>query len=80
MLEDFIIELDKPTKAIKILVHLIQELMYEDCNFEECKNPKLKLRYLSSLIYAIGLVNCDISKIRREYYKSVLEGYKKREN
>ena len=78
MLEDFIIELDKPTKAIKILVHLIEELMYDSHNFEECKNPKLKIRYIMSLIYAVGVINKDILKLKREYYKYVLEEYKKK--
>ena len=69
MLEDFITELDKPQKAVKILTHLIQELIYDDCNFEECNNPKLKIQYISSLIYATQLVNEDISKLKKEYYE-----------
>ena len=38
MLESFINELDKPNKAIRILTHFIEELIYDNCNFEECEN------------------------------------------
>ena len=69
MLEDFIIELDKPTKAIKILAYFIQELIYNNFDFDECENPRLKRQYIKSLIYTIELVNKDILKLKREYYK-----------
>lgn len=73
MIEDFIIELELPNKAIKILTHFIQELIIGGFEYEECQNPKLKIRYISSLIYAIKLVNDDIAKIKREYYKLMLK-------
>ena len=76
MLENFIVELDKPTKAIRILTHFIEELIYDNCNFEECENPKLKMRYILSLVYTIKLVNDDLAKLKREYYKIVLNEYK----
>ncbi len=76
MLENFIVEIDKPIKAIKFLTHIIQELTSDSCNFEECENSKLKIEYILSLVYTIGLVNKDVARLKREYYRMVLEGYK----
>ena len=76
MLENFIIDIDKPNKAIRILTHFIEELMSDSCNFEECENLKLKMKYILSLVYAIKLVNDDLAKLKREYYKIVLNEYK----
>lgn len=73
MIEDFIIELEIPNKAIKILTYFLQELLYDNFDIEECKNTKIKNRYVSSLIYTIKLVNNDIAKIKREYYKLMLK-------
>jgi len=73
MIEDFIIELEKPNKAIKILTHFIQELIIDGFEYEECQNPKLKIRYVLSLVYALELINNDIAKLKREFYKNMLK-------
>ena len=67
MIEDFIIELEKPNKAIKILTHFIQELIIDGFEYEECQNPKLKIRYVLSLVYVIELINNDIAQLKREW-------------
>lgn len=78
MLENFLIDIDKPNKAIRILSQFAQELILDSVEFEICENPKLKIRYILSLIYAIELVNEDLARLKREYYKDFLKTFYKR--
>ena len=78
MLENFIIELEKPNKAIRILIQFIQELILDNHDYDICQNPKLKIRYILSLVYALELINEDMAKLKREYYKEFLIGFRKK--
>lgn len=78
MLEHFLIETEKHNKAIRILSQFTHELITGGAEFEICENPKIKIRYILSLVYAIELVNEDLCKLKKEYYKNFLKDFYKK--
>lgn len=71
MLEDFMAELAQPIRAIKLLTIFIQEQIFDECIFDINKNKQDKEYNTLALNYAIGLVNKDISKLKKKYYKKL---------
>lgn len=78
MVENLLVELIKPTKAIRLLNILLEELVEEEIMYDLNKNQYDKNENILAVNYAIGLVNKDILKIRRNYYRQMCkEKYRK---
>ena len=73
MLEDFIIELERPNKATRILLDFLRDFICNEYDFSNCSNQRIKTQYVLSLIYALNLINENIAKLKREYYKMMLK-------
>jgi hypothetical protein len=71
MIENLLVELIKPTKTIKLLNILLEELVEEEIIYDVNKNQYDKNENILAINYAIKLVNKDIVKIRRKYYKQM---------
>ena len=75
MIEDFITELDKPLKAMRLLLILTDEYVEDNLCIETCSNERERKENILAISHAIGLVRGDISRIRRKYYKSFLKEF-----
>ena len=75
MIEDFITELDKPLKAMRLLLILMDEYVEDNLCIETCSNERERKENILAISHAIGLVRGDISRIRRKYYKSFLKEF-----
>ena len=76
MLEDLLTSLIKPIKAIKLLNILLEEVMEDETIYNINKNQYDKNQNILAINYAINLVNYDILRTRRKYYKLMCkEGY-----
>lgn len=73
MIEDFLSELNKPLRTIKLLNLLIQEHIHDEFTFFIDKNQLDKNENTLAISYAIELVNEDIAKLYDEYYKKMCE-------
>ena len=69
MLEDLLTSLIKPIKAIKLLNILLEEVMEDETIYNINKNQYDKNQNILAINYAINLVNYDILRTRRKYYK-----------
>ena len=71
MIEDLLTELIKPIRTIKLLTIFLEEQIYDNSVFDINKNQQDKNENTSAINYAISLVNKDILKIRKKYYKKM---------
>lgn len=71
MIEDFMSELEQPIRTIKLLTIFMQEQVYDDCTFFINKDQQDKNQNTLAINYAIELVNKDILKLKRKYYKKM---------
>ena len=71
MIEDFMAELEQPIRAIKLLTIFMQEQVCDDCTFFINKDQRDKNENTLAINYAIELVNKDILKLKRKYYKKM---------
>ncbi len=71
MFEDFMAELAQPLRAIKLLTIFMQEQIFDESIFDINKNKQDKEYNTLAINYTIGLVNKDISKLKKRYYKKL---------
>ena len=69
MIEDLLVDLIKPIKALKLLTIFLEEQITDESVFHINKNQYDKNQNTLAINYAINLVNKDISMIRKRYYK-----------
>ncbi|MBO6273212.1 hypothetical protein J6O48_10610 [bacterium] len=77
MIEDFISELEKPCRAIELLLIFLHDYINDDIvSYIEETQKTDKLENTLAIVYALHLVNTDIERLKKEYYnKMVLEKY-----
>jgi len=73
MIEDLLSELTKPIKAIKLLTIFLEEQIFDDSIFEINKNQHDKNENTLAINYAISLVNKDILKLKKKYYRKMVK-------
>ena len=73
MIEDLLSELTKPIKAIKLLTIFLEEQVFDDSIFEINKNQHDKNENTLAINYAISLVNKDILKLKKKYYRKMVK-------
>ena len=73
MIEDLLSELTKPIKAIKLLTIFLEEQVFDDSIFEINKNQRDKNENTQAINYAISLVNKDILKLKKKYYRKMVK-------
>ena len=71
MIEDLLVELITPIKSINLLTMFLEELINDETIYDINKNQTVKNQNTLALNYTIQLVNKDILKIRRKYYKKM---------
>lgn len=71
MLEDLLVDLIKPTKAISLLSMFLEKIIEDEtvCNIN--KNPYERKLNIMTVVYAINLINNDILKLRKRYDKKM---------
>ena len=69
MIECLLVDLIKPIKTLKLLTIFLEEQVTDECVYNINKNQYDKNENTLAINYAISLVNKDISKIRKRYYK-----------
>lgn len=70
MIEYFIAELDKPINAFKMILNFLNNYLEEEASEN---NFRQNQRNVLALIYAIQLIGEDVLKIRKNYYKQMVE-------
>jgi len=73
MIEDFLSELVIPIKAIKLLTIFLQENIYDEIICDVNKDQRDKNENTLAINYTMKLVNNDILKLRRKYYKMMVK-------
>ena len=69
MIEDLLTELRKPIKATKLLALFLEEAMENETIYNVNKNQYDKNENILAINYAIKLINNDILRTRKKYYK-----------
>ncbi|MBQ7287223.1 MAG: hypothetical protein IJW73_05620 [Candidatus Gastranaerophilales bacterium] len=69
MIEDLLADLNKPIKAIHLLTIFLEEQLYDEVIYNINKNQRNKNENTLAINYAIQLINKDLLKIKRRYYK-----------
>lgn len=73
MIEDFIDELNRPCKALKLLLVFLQDYMNDDIvSYIEAKEAE-KRENIFAIIHAIDLVCTDIERLKKEYYNLMIQ-------
>ncbi len=72
MIEDFIGELDRPCKTLKLLLVFLQDYMNDDIvSYIEVRETE-KRENIFAIIYAIDLVCTDIERLKKDYYNFMI--------
>ena len=71
MIEDFLTQLITPLKTIRLLTSFLREQILDESIFLVSKNQYDKNENTLAINYAINLVNDDILKLRKKYYKKM---------
>ena len=73
MIEDLLSELERPIRAIKMLLILHREYVEDDMTTLMSRQPREIMINTLAIGYAINLVNKDIRRLKNEYYKKLIK-------
>lgn len=73
MIEDLLSELERPIRAIKMLLILHREYVEDDMTTLMSRQPREIMINTLAIGYAINLVNKDIRNLKRKYYKRLVK-------
>lgn len=73
MIEDFIVELDEDTRAIRLILLFLRKYIEGDVNFISEESEKTKKKNIYSLVNALYVLNKDIVRLRNQYYNLMLK-------
>ena len=73
MIKDLLSELERPIRAIKMLLILHREYVEDDMTTLMSRQPREIMINTLAIGYAINLVNKDIRNLKRKYYKRLVK-------
>ena len=73
MIEDLLTQMDKPYRAIKLLLIYLDNFINEDIINDIDMSIAEKNQNLTAISHAIYLVNEDLAKLKQEYYELMLK-------
>lgn len=73
MIENLLSELDRPIRAIKMLLILHRDYVEDNMTTIMSNKPREKMCNTLAIGYAISLVNKDISRLKQKYYKALIK-------
>ena len=73
MIEDFIGEIEKPQLAMKLLLVFLQEYIEDNITIPIERAGMQDTENLLAITYAINLVNEDLTSIKEEYKKLMIQ-------
>lgn len=73
MIEDFLSDLNKPLKAIDMLLEILDYYVEENLEILEPKNEYDKINGTVAIIFAIQLLLNCVNDLREEYYDKMVQ-------
>lgn len=73
MLEDLLTQMDKPYRAIKLLLLFLDDFVNEDLVNDIDMSVLEKNQNLLAITYSINLINEDFARLKNEYYNLMIK-------